>query len=187
MHKTGWGWTLALLAGCSSSSQAPLATAPPSTIVLTNADFEAPAGANSEIPGWQSSQHAGPLSYKFEIDHTTHAAGAASLRIERTREQVYGMIAQEVPIAAYAGRTIELSAQMKTADVGPAGWELMLTFSGGVANARRQAKPLSGTQDFQKIAIRTQVPAGAQNLEIAALLNDRGTAWIDDVQLHTVD
>lgn len=179
--------TGALLSACGSQSQAPIAAAPPSAVALTNADFEAAPGANGEIPGWESSQHAGPPSYKIDLDHTTHASGGASLRIERTREQVYGMIAQQVPIAAYVGRTLELSAKMKTAEVGPAGWELSLTFSGGASNPRHLAKPLTGTQDFQKVTIRAQVPSGAQSVEIASVLNDRGIAWIDDVQLRTVD
>jgi hypothetical protein len=172
------------LAGCSRTTT-PYAELPDS-IALVNPDFESAPRANGSIEGWAIGQHAGPPSYKFEVDSSVSAAGKASLRIERTRDQVYGMISQLVPISAYAGRTIELTAQMKTDDVGPKGWELMLTFTGGVPDPRHAATPLSGTQDFQKVTIRTPVPVGAQKVEIAALLHDRGTAWIDDVHLRVV-
>ncbi|WP_018971423.1 hypothetical protein [Rudaea cellulosilytica] len=175
------------LAGCGSHSNGPAYVELPGSVALQNPDFEAPSGTDDVIPGWETSQHAGPISYKLGVDQSVSATGVASFRIERIREQVYGQISQEAPIAAHAGRTIELTAQMKTADVGPAGWQLMLTFTGGVPNPRRLAKPLAGTQDFQKVAIRTQVPQGAQKVEIAAILKDHGTAWLDDVHLRVVD
>ena len=187
MRAAGWiGAILFALAGCAQRSSEPYVDLPGS-IALRNPDFEAKPGADGATDGWSTSQHAGPVSYKFGIDHGTSATGAASLRIERTREQVYGMIAQNVPISAHAGRTIEFSAQMKTADVGPEGWQLMLTFTGGVPNPRHTAPALSGTQDFRKVTIRAQVPTGAQEAEVAAILHDRGTAWLDDVHLRIVD
>lgn len=181
-----FGAILFALAGCTSESSAPYVELPGS-VALTNPDFEARPGADGAIEGWSTSQHAGPVSYKLGIDRSVHATGAASFRIERIREQVYGLISQNVPISAHAGHTIELSVQMKTADVGPDGWQLMLTFTGGVPNPRQSAQPLTGTQDFRKVTIRTQVPPGAQEAEIAAILHDRGTGWLDDVHLRVVD
>lgn len=180
------GAAVLVLAGCTGRSNQAYVE-PPGSIALVNPDFEAAAGADGAIEGWNTSQHAGPISYKFGIDRDVSATGAASARIERTREQVYGMIAQSVPISAYAGHTIEFSAQMKTAGVGDEGWQLMLTFSGGVPNPRRTAAPLTGTQDFRKVTVRAQVPPGAREAELAAILNDRGTAWLDDVHLRIVD
>lgn len=181
------GAILLVLTGCTRHSAGPAYVELPGSIALLNPDFEAPSGANNAIEGWETSQHAGPLSYKLGIDRDVSATGSASFRIERIREQVYGLISQEAPISAHVGRTIELTAQMKTDGVGPGGWQLMLTFSGGVPNPRKSAKPLDGTQDFRKVAIRVQVPPGAQKVEIAAMLNDRGTAWLDDVHLRVVD
>jgi len=175
------------LAGCVGHTEAPAYVELPGSIALRNPDFEAGLGADGAIEGWTQSQHAGPPSYKFAIDHDVSATGAASFRIERTREQVYGLIAQNVPIAAYAGHTIELTAQTKTDNVGPHGWQLTLTFTGGVPNPRRSAPSVTGTQDFRKITLRTPVPSGALEVEIAAVLSDRGTAWLDDVHLRVVD
>ena len=186
MRNAAWiGTILFALAGCAGESSEPYVELPGS-IPLTNPDFEAKPGADGTIEGWSTSQHAGPTSYKLGVDRSVHATGAASFRIERIREQVYGMISQTVPISAHAGHTIELSAQMKTADVGPEGWQLMLTLT-GVPNPRHSAEPLTGTQSFRKVTIRTQVPPGAQELEIAAILHDRGTGWLDDVHLRVVD
>ncbi|MBS0584253.1 MAG: hypothetical protein JSS42_14250 [Proteobacteria bacterium] len=183
------GWICAILValtGCASRTDddAPLAGI---GIALTNAGFEAAPGADGAIEGWSLSQHAGPVSYKTGIDRRVHAKGAASFRIERIREQVYGAIEQTVPIAAQAGHTIELSAKMKTEHVGPAGWQLTLTFTGGVPNPVHEATPLSGTQDFRTVTIRTRVPPGAQQAQFGAALLDSGTAWLDDVNLRVVD
>jgi hypothetical protein len=154
-------------------------------IALVNPGFEAPLH-DGEVEGWMFSQHAGPASYEITRDDGAACEGAASLRIKRTRDQVYGSIAQTVPIAAYIGKSIEVSAKMSTEDVGPKGWGLMLTFTGGVAKPRSEAKPLTGTQHCTDVVIRRLVPAGAQELEIAALLNDRGSAWIDAVRVRVV-
>jgi len=56
-----------------------------------------------------------------------------------------------------------------------------------VPHPRRSAPSVTGTQDFRKITLRTQVPTGALEVEIAAVLSDRGTAWLDDVHLRVVD
>lgn len=177
---------LALL-GCAPSDNNDNGAKGENEIAIVNPGFEEPARADGEIPGWEKAQHAGPVSYEMSVDTEVRSRGRASFRIARKREQFYGQIAQVVPIAAYAGRTIELSAQMKTDDVGPKGWQLMLTFTGGVRNPRHSAPPLTDTQDFRKITIRTQVPQGAQGAEIAATLLDRGTAWLDDVHINVVE
>ncbi|MBS0515920.1 MAG: hypothetical protein JSS16_10655 [Proteobacteria bacterium] len=187
MRTTGWMCAiLVALSGCASrtDNEAPLAGV---AIALTNAGFEAAPGADGSIEGWTTSQHAGPVSYKTGIDRDVHAKGAASFRIERIREQVYGSVSQTVPVASHAGHTLELSAKMRTRDVGPGGWQLTLVFTGGVPNPAREAAPLTGTQDFRTVAIRTRVPPGAQDVEFSAVLNDRGTAWLDDVNLRVVD
>lgn len=185
------GVVLLLATGCTSHTAGPAYVDLPGAIALLNPDFEAALMADGTIQGWSTGQHApenpGDVDYKFDIDRGTSATGAASFRIERIHEQVYGVISQTVPISARVGHTIELTVQMKTSDVGPEGWELMLTFTGGVPNSRRAAKPLTGTQDFRKVTIRAPVPPGAQEVEIAAVLNDHGTAWLDDVHLRVVD
>ena len=187
MRATGWICAILLaLTGCASHTDddAPLAGI---GIALTNAGFEAAPGADGAIEGWSTSQHAGPVSYRTGIDRGVHAKGKASFRIERIREQVYGAVEQTVPIAAHAGHTIELSAKMKTDNVGPAGWQLTLAFAGGLPSPPHEAAPLSGTQDFRTVTIRTRVPPGAQQVQFGATLLDSGTAWLDDVNLRVVD
>lgn len=168
-----------VLAGCAQSDK--------NEVALINPGFENASPNPSEIPGWATAQHAGPVSYEMLRDTDMRAQGKASFRITRLREQVYGQIAQVVPIAAYAGRTVELSAQMKTENVGAEGWQLMLTFTGGVPNPRHATAPLTGSQGFREVTIRARVPAGAPEAEIAAILNDGGRAWLDDVHLRVVD
>ena len=149
---------------------------------VANAGFEEP-GAPNRIPGWTLSQHAGVAAYEMTEDTTTPFAGAASFRLRRTRPQVFGLLFQEVPIDPYAGKTIELSAMARTADVGPLGWVIYIDMPGG----RETATPLTGTADWRSVRVRVKVPAGTHKVSIGAMLLDDGTGWLDDVKLNVVE
>lgn len=155
-------------------------------IPIVNAGFEAPVKRAGEIPGWTVIQHAGPPSYETAIDTKTRSEGAASFRIRRIREQVYGSIFQRVPVANLAGKTVELSAMLKTEDVGDKGWILQLTQTSGSVD-RVSAAPLTGTTDFTRVTLKAKILAGTREVEIAASLRDGGTAWIDAVHLRVTD
>jgi hypothetical protein len=116
-------------------------------------------------------------------DATTPFAGLASFRMRRTRPQVFGLLFQEVPIDPYAGKTVELSAMARTADVGPLGWVLYIDVPGG----RETAAPLTGTTDWRAVRVRVKVPADTHQVSIGAMLLDSGTAWLDDVKLNVVE
>ena len=152
------------------------------SIAVANAGFEEP-GTPNRIPGWTLSQHAGVQAYEMTQDATAPFAGGASFRIRRTQPQIYGLIFQEVPVEAYAGKTLELSAMAKTADVGPQGWVLYIDVPGG----RETAAPQTGTTDWHDVRVRVKVPDGARQVSIGAMLLDGGTAWLDDVKLNVVE
>jgi len=151
-------------------------------IDVANAGFEEP-GAPNRIPGWTLSQHAGVAAYEMTEDATTPFAGAASFRLRRTRPQVFGLLFQEVPIDPDAGKTLELSAMARTADVGPLGWVIYIDIPGG----RETATPLTGTTDWRAVRVRVKVPAGTHKVSIGAMLLDGGTGWLDDVKLNVVE
>jgi hypothetical protein len=172
-----------LLAACanpdSGSGSAARAIA---SIAVANAGFEEP-GTPNRIPGWTLSQHAGVAAYEMTDDATAPFAGRASFRMRRTQSQVYGLLFQEVPIDPYAGKTLELSAMARTADVGPLGWVLYIDVPGG----REMAVPLTGTTDWRAVRVRVKVPADAHQVSIGAMLLDGGTGWLDDVKLNVVE
>ena len=116
-------------------------------------------------------------------DATAPFAGRASFRMQRTRDQVYGLLYQEISIDHLDGKTLELSAMARTVDVGSLGWEIYIDFPGG----RETSDALTGTTDWRELRVRTKVPPGAQKISIGALLLDRGTGWLDEVQLRVVE
>ncbi len=158
----------------------------PGQIALANAGFEDPVQRTGIIPSWIVSQHAGPLSYEMVIDDQVRAEGHASFRIQRIREQVYGRIAQRVPIHDLDGRTVEVSAMVKTEAVGPKGFVVQLTQEGRTTD-RATTDSLSGTLDFKRVTAQMKIAPGASELEVAATLRDAGTAWLDDVRVRVTD
>ena len=172
--------TLASLVGlllCSSTMAA--------EIPLNNADFELPM-AGKRIPGWSRTQHAGVRAYEIERDSASFAHGKHSIRMRRTTEQAYGMISQVVEVEELAGKPVELTAKLKTAEVGEQGWVLKMTFlrySAIIDQVR--AAPVTGDTDWTEIAITKEAPAGTTAIEVGFLLLDGGTGWADDVHLRT--
>lgn len=148
---------------------------------VANAGFEQPA-AGAAIPGWKISQHAGVQAFDMRVDTNTAAEGHASFRMQRLRPQVYGAITQTVDAARFGGKTLELTARVKTADVGPDGWVLYLDSAG-----TRESVKATGTGNWRTLRVRLKLAQTAGKVDIGAMLLDRGTAWLDDVQLHAVD
>lgn len=154
-------------------------------IPLKNADFELPM-AGLRIPGWSRTQHAGVRAYVVERDAERFAHGKHSIRMRRTTEQAYGMISQVVQATDLAGKPIELTAKLKTAEVGQKGWVLQMTFlrySAIIDQVR--ALPVTGDTGWTEVAITKDAPAGTTAIEIGFLLMDGGTGWADDVHLRT--
>ncbi|MDR3388657.1 MAG: hypothetical protein P4L92_16545 [Rudaea sp.] len=152
-------------------------------IAVANAGFEQPA-SESEIPGWTTVQHAGPPAYEMVVDTREAYEGHASFRMTRKLDQLYGSIKQTVSVAAVAGESVELSAMMKTKDVGPQGWKLMILDIG--VNGREFSPAITGTSDWQRVSVRAHLPKGISTIVIGATLLDGGSGWIDDVKLSVV-
>jgi hypothetical protein len=174
--------TIAIAAGVASSARAASTGKGAVTIKVANAGFEEPGGAD-KIPGWILSQHVGPKSFVMDLDQTAPFAGHASFRMQRTRQQIYGAIAQQIPVAGYAGKTLEFSAKVKTAAVGAEGWVLTIDVPG----ERVSSAPATGTSAWHTVTIRARLPDAARTATIGAMLLDDGTAWLDDVRVRVVD
>jgi hypothetical protein len=151
---------------------------------LVNADFEQ-AAAEGSIPGWTMSQHAGPRSYEMRVDPADPYAGHASFHMTRTQPQVYGSLTQSLDAAAFAGKTVELSAMLKTHGVGPRGWGLFV--SADVPGAMERSPGLTGDNGWTKETVRLNVPGNARNVTVGVSLRDAGDGWMDNVELKVVD
>ena len=173
--------TMLVACGKTGDSSGPTAAAPSSVATLVNGDFEQVA-TDGSIPGWIMLQHAGPPSYETVIESQGAYAGHGSLRMTRTQDQVYGTLSQEVVVAGVAGETFELSAMVKTKDVGPEGWKLMIS-----GERVREFSPAStGDTDWHPVSVRVRLPAATNSLTVAVTLLDKGSGWIDQMQLKAI-
>ncbi len=158
-------------------------------IALVNPGFEMPVKAD-EIPGWNQMQHAGALAYEMTTDSKQFHGGKHSFRMHRTVNQVYGSLEQKVAAEKLIGKTVELSAQLRTADVGKKGWRLILNFMSGDGNSitQKKSEPMVGTSTkWQKITLEDKVPVATTWISVSVVLLDEGTGWVDDVRLRTVE
>jgi hypothetical protein len=173
----------AMLVACGKSVDSPVSKADAASNITTlvNGDFEQVA-ADGSIPGWVMLQHAGAPSYETVIEAQGAYAGHGSLRMTRTQDQVYGTLSQEVAITGVAGETFELSAMVKTKDVGAEGWKLMIYGD----RVRDFSPAATGDTDWHPVSVRVQLPAAANSLTVGVTLLDKGSGWIDQVQLKAI-
>ncbi len=157
-------------------------------IKLANPSFEEPA-VGPRAPGWSPSQHYGPTrDYEWSVDSETASDGKASYRIKRLRPQVFGLINQGVIVDAHAGKTLEFSAMLKTDEVGPEGWLLVVNIESRNAILEQvRSTPTAGKTEFKRHSVRFKLPADAYELKIGMMLLDAGTGWVDDVKLRVLD
>ncbi len=173
---------------CALSVLMGAATAAPVDIKLVNPSFEAPAKGIRAL-GWTPSQHTGPTrNYEWAVDTDAASDGKASYRIKQLSPQAFGLINQAVVVAEYAGKTLELSAAMKTDDVGPEGWLLVVNIESRNAILEQvRSNPVTGKSDWKRSVVRFTLPANAYELKLSVMLLDAGTGWVDDVKLRVVE
>jgi len=174
-------WLLVLLFACACARREGS-----DEIALVNPGFEAAPVAGAWVPGWTFSQHVGDDAYDMAVDDEIAAEGQKSLRMRRYAPQVYGALSQHVALTGHAGETIELSARLRTKEVGPKGWVLVLTVIASTGNQQFRATPMTGTQEFAEVKVRAKLPEGVEAIDVGALLRDAGTGWIDDVHIRLV-
>lgn len=159
-----------------------------STIEVENPGFEQEM-QNGRPPGWILSQHAGEEAYVMALDQDSPAEGRQSLRIRRFAEQPFGLIFQTLPLnSAYHGQRLVFSAKIKTDEVSPNGWRLILAFrdiAGSHLNYL-ESSPVTGTTTWQTIQLSSNVPLGTHSIQIGALILDQsyGSGWIDDARVN---
>ena len=176
----------AVLAACASPQPVPAAASP--SAVLVNPGFESSAASGRGDPeGWFSFQHAIEPSYRFSVDTVEPHGGARSLRIDNTGPDVYGAIAQSVDAAPHAGKVARYSAWLRTRDTQSAVLTLVALKGGAtVSNNFMADAPVAGTTPWTRYTITLPVPAGTDRVEIGAMLQGKGSLWLDDAELTFV-
>jgi hypothetical protein len=200
----------AALAACATpQQQAPTVTPPPSVkpaapvvtppaaaqpaapaatggVSLVNPGFEstAPGRRNNDPEGRFSHQHAGDLSYKFALDTADPRSGAHSLRIENVGPEPYGAIGQTISATPYRGKTARLTGWLRTRDTNNAALTLIVLANGvPLANNFMGDDAVKGTTAWKRYTITVPVAHNAEFIEIGAMMQGKGTLWLDDVEL----
>lgn len=161
-------------------------------IVLQNPGFEMP-GSNHSIPGWNTAQHAGEPSYDMTMDNVIAATGKQSFRMTQTNPQSYGAVEQHVAAPPdLIGKTMRLTAKMKTSKVGPNGWTLFLFVADRTdyVLTTYSSHPVVGTTDWQQLEVTGKVLPKTARFTVGAHLTDTGNggvAWLDDVELQVIE
>ncbi len=168
----------------------PTAPNPGTRVALVNPGFESTVVAPRGDPeGWQTVQHAGVRSYLFSLDTDNPHSGARSLRLENVGQEPFGAVAQNVDARTYGGKTVRLSAWLRTRDARDdgAGLTLRALRGGNIAayNFMFDA-PVKGTTGWTRYTITLPVPVGTTRLELGAMLRGNGSLWFDDVELELV-
>jgi hypothetical protein len=115
------------------------------------------------------------------VDDQGTYAGHGSFRMTRTHAEVYGALTQDIAVDK-AGGVFELSAMLRSKDVGPEGWGLMIL----IPRLREFSPKLVGTNDWQRVTVRAKVQHGTTSVTIGVILLDGGSGWMDDVQLRAI-
>jgi hypothetical protein len=157
---------------------------------LKNASFEEPATVHDVVSGWRAVQHSGEDAYEFTTVGDIQSKGKRSFRLTRLKEQFYGALDQSLPAAPMAGRTVEFRFQLRTEDVGPEGFfpYVNLTSSTGDVLEQVLGDKVEGTIDkWKTVKMTVTVPHDVQNVVVGMMLKDKGTIWVDDATLKSVE
>jgi len=183
----------ALLGACAappSTTTAAVRAQAPKDAPLINPGFESTApGRRNDPEGWFTYQHAGDKSYNFVLDTSDPHGGTRSLRIDNIGPEPYGSVAQSVVAAPYAGKVARYSAWLKTRDASENGAVLtiLVLANGAVVSQNFMAEaPVKGSKGWTRYTITLPVPGNAERVEIGAMMQGKGSLWLDDVELEFV-
>lgn len=140
------------------------------------------------------SQHGGStagIAYEMAIDLSSPATGLQSLRVTRRLHEDFGLVHQRLAVAPnLAGKSVTFSAMLKSKNVGPEGWLLVVNMhnSGTLLKPAAilkqvRSNAITGTTDWQHVKVDLIIPPETTSLDIGFLLLDEGTGWGDEALL----
>jgi hypothetical protein len=163
-------------------------------VTLTNPGFESKnPGEGGNPEGWVAIQHAGAESYDFALDSGQKHSGTQSMRIKKIGPEIYGTIMQVLDGARYAGKTVRLSAWIRTEAIpdgrNPGAGLVLAALRGGafLAHDFMSRSRVRGTTDWQRYTVELKLPPATTRLELGAMLEGAGTLWVDDFELEVVE
>lgn len=133
--------------------------------------------------GWQKYQHGEKWVMQVVPDEQIKHSGQRSIRLD-SAENVRGGIKQEnIPLQSGMDYQFQFWARSEGVEGSAEGGAVFLSFDHG-PRQHIDLKMLKGTQDWNLVGKKIDVPGDAKNLTIAIeLYNAKGKIWIDDVEL----
>lgn len=179
----------ALLAtGCAGTAGTQV-RALPRDVALVNAGFELDpvAGVNC-APQWECSAHSDPGSFQYRIDESAPSGGKRSLRIERVRNEPWGLATQVVRDPALRGAKLRFSIAVRAEGAaGEGGGPYFFAIKSGGAGAGHEQRLVKGTTRWDRVSIEFRVPDNAELFEVGACLYGPGRVWFDDARLEVLE
>jgi hypothetical protein len=153
--------------------------------LLRNGSFE-----NVSASGVPSDWDVDGESPAYQLDKTNSSSGKQSLWIEFKdgfNEQGYAGTIQSLDVTAFAGKTLQFSADVRRSNgqsiVGI--WLLVADAEGNklsYVNSYEQTQP--SPLQWQKHVLTVKLPSASVKLKLGAAIHDKdGAAWIDNLRL----
>jgi hypothetical protein len=96
----------------------------------------------------------------------------------------YGAIGQTISATPYRGKTARLTGWLRTRDTNNAALTLIVLANGvPLANNFMGDDAVKGTTAWKRYTITVPVAHNAEFIEIGAMMQGKGTLWLDDVEL----
>ncbi|HKP28774.1 MAG TPA: erythromycin esterase family protein [Gemmatimonadales bacterium] len=155
-----------------------------------NLDFEKAAVTGTDRPwgwtlGWTPFTAGSPAT--FLLDTTTVHHGKRSLKISLSPQAVPGpqSLVLQVPSKEFSGRTVELSAWMRSSGVKRRAFLSLEAWGNQVVTIGDTAR-VTGDTEWARQQLEITMDSRSHSLVIVAAVDGPGTAWFDHLEL-TVD
>jgi hypothetical protein len=154
-----------------------------------------PVSATVVVPKYWLLRGTSPQSYEISADRQQVHNGELSVRIKAHDEDISptlnGSVMQNVAAQSLLGRRLEVSAFLRAEDVREGTVALWFTAVDPndallAADSSRTAYPKI-TDQWTRVRFVVDVPPIAAELNYGVTLTGKGTAWVDDLRLTTVD
>ncbi|QJR15532.1 hypothetical protein [Usitatibacter palustris] len=174
-----------------AGSPAPVTAAGPRQVTLANPGFEAdPAPQYRCPPRWSCTVHNNPDAFRFTVDETRPAAGKRSMKVEPgTHKEPWALTMQVLQdLSALHGARVRLSIAVRLEGfegkgVGPMA---IAQYPHG-SNMGHWQTQATGTSDWKRVEVEFVVPKEAGLLEVGAIIEGSGKAWIDEARLEVLE
>src|SRR5262245_14127237 len=130
-----------------------------------------------------------PESYEMTVDKTVIHSGSGSARIRfiGPKTEGFGSLMQIFKANKFQRKRLRLSAWMKTEEADAAQlWMRMDGPSTVLAFDHMDNRRVTGTTQWRRYEVVLDVPAETQKIAFGALVQGRGTAWVDDFDVEVV-